>query len=467
MTITERPPATTPPTAPGSPWLGSAPAIRRDLLGTCARAFADQGDVVRFRLGPPGLRRILYMVSHPDGVQRVLAGHSANYRKDSAFYNEIRLLLGDGILTSQDELWLRQKRFVQPLFTARRVAAYADDMVAEAEAMADGWRGRTGSGAGGAAVDLHDEMTRLTLRIVCRVLFGDDTGDAIPVVQRAFPEVSGAVRRRGTAPVRVPLGWPTPLNARARRFQRQLHGVCDDIIARRRRTGGGQSDLVGLLLAAQVDGAGLTDREIRDQVLIFLLAGHETTSTALTYALHLLGRHPDVQRRVRAEVAEVVGDRAPTAADQPGLAYTTMVLKETMRLYPSAPVTGRPSVAEDEICGFTIPAGSDVMVTPWNVHRHPSFWDDPERFDPLRFERTAEQARHRYAWMPFGGGPRACIGQHFSMLESVVVLAVLVRAFDFAAGPDEPPRTVDITLRPAAPVLSTISPVPGRAGPRS
>ena len=192
------------------------------------------------------------------------------------------------------------------------------------------------------------------------------------------------------------------------------------------------------MLDARDEGSSLTDTEVRDQVLIFLLAGHETTSTALTYALHLLGRHPDVQRRVRAEVETIAGERALTAQDVPALEYTTMVLKETMRLYPSAPFLGRRAVQDDQIGGYHIPAGADVVLAPWITHRHPAFWDQPERFDPDRFTPEREKARHRYAWFPFGGGPRACIGQHFSMLESVIALATLVRDFDFAAPPGEP-----------------------------
>jgi cytochrome P450 len=189
-----------------------------------------------------------------------------------------------------------------------------------------------------------------------------------------------------------------------------------------------------------------------------LLAGHETTSTALTYTLHLLGRHPDEQCRVRAEAESVAGGRALTAKDVPTLEYTTMVLKEAMRLYPSAPFVGRRAVEEDQISGYRIPAGAEVVLAPWITHRHPDFWVRPEHFDPDRFTPTRERARHRYAWFPFGGGPRACIGQHFSMLESVIALATLVRDFDFAAPPGEPPRTNHITLRPTHGVPSRVRP---------
>jgi cytochrome P450 len=440
------------PVARGSKLLGSALDLRRDMLGTTERAFREHGDVVRLLVGPPGLRAELYLGFHPDAAQRVL-GSTGGYRKDNTFYTEIRDAFGDGLLTSQDEGWQRQKRFLQPLFTARRVAGYADAMGAQVDELAEQWQQRPAG-----MVDLHAEMTRLTLQIVCRVLFGEDVEPVLPVVRRAFGPLGEAVRRRALAPARLPVGWPSPVNRRLVRARQALHAACDEIIARRRAGAAGAEDLLGLLLDARDDGTALADAEVRDQVLIFLLAGHETTSTALTFTLHLLGRHPEAQRRVRAEVEDVVGDRVPTAADALALPYTTMALKEAMRLFPPAPAVGRRASRDDEICGYRIPAGSEVVLMPWVIHRHPQFWDQPGRFDPERFTPEREKARHRYAWFPFGGGPRACIGQHFSMLESVIALAVLVRAVDFVAPATDPACTNHITLRPVAGVPSHITP---------
>jgi cytochrome P450 len=448
-----------PPVVPGSFLLGSALDLRRDMLSAYERAFHRYGDVARFLVGPPGRRLELYLLFHPDAAQHVLAGSWTNYRKDNVFYSEIRGAFGDGLLTSQDDDWLRQKRFLQPLFTHRRVAGYATAMSEQVDRLAGRWRQRHPG-----TLDLHDEMTRLTLRIVCSILFGQDVRRALPVVQGAFGPLGEAVLRRGMAPVRPPVSWPTPVNRRLARARRALHGVCDEIIANRRagHSPAGRDDMVQLLLDARDNGSALSDAEIRDQVLVFLLAGHETTSTALTFTLHLLGRDPDVQRLVREEVAVVVGDRTPTARDVPALAQTTMALKEAMRLYPSAPLIGRLAVSDDEVGGYRIPAGSNVVVAPWVIHRHPGFWDAPERFDPERFTPEREKARHRYAWCPFGGGPRGCIGQHFSMLESVIALAVLVRDFEFTAPPGEPPYTNHITLRPTAGVPCGVTPIGGR-----
>jgi len=440
------------PLIPGSVLLGSAMELRRDMLTAYERAFQRYGDVVRFRVGPPGARLELHVLSHPDAAHRVLAGASANYRKDNNFYSEIRSAFGDGLLTSQDADWQRQKRFLQPLFGPKRVDGYAAAMGEQVDDLVDRWR----AGSPGL-LDLHEEMTALTLGTVCRILFGEDLDRILPVVQRTFDPLGDAVRRRAMAGLRLPRQWPTPVNRRLLRAERDLHGVCDEIVARRRADGERRQDMLGLLVDARDDGRSLTDAEVRDQVLIFLLAGHETTSTALTYALHLLGRHPDAQRRVRAEVAAVVGDGSITAQHAAALPYTTMVLKETMRLYPSAPLLGRRAVEEDEILGYRIPAGADVVVAPWVVHRHPDFWDQPQRFDPQRFAPEREKARHRYAWFPFGGGPRGCIGQHFSMLESVIALASLVRGFDFVAAPGDPRNTNHITLRPVGEVLSQVT----------
>ena len=443
-----------PPVVPGSFLLGSALDLRRDMLAACERAFHRYGDAVRFRAGPPGARLDLYMLFHPDAAHRVLAGWSANYRKENVFYSELRSAFGDGLLTTQDAQWQRQKRYLQPLFAPKHVNAYAAAMTGQVQQVAQRWRARPPG-----TIDLHAEMTHLTLATVCHILFGEDVGRALPVVQRTFAPLGDAVRRRALAGGRVPLDWPTPVNHRLRKARDELHGVCQEIVAQRRASGDQREDMLGLLLDAQDEAGSLSDAEVRDQVLIFLLAGHETTSTALTYTLHLLGRHPDQQKRVRAEVESVAGERTlATAEDVPSLEYTTMVLKEAMRLYPSAPFLGRRAVEEDQICGYRIPAGAEVVLAPWITHLHPDFWYWPERFDPERFHPEREKARHRYAWFPFGGGPRACIGQHFSMLESVVALATLVREFDFAAPPGEPPRTNHITLRPTQGVPSNIRP---------
>ncbi|GHG11610.1 cytochrome P450 [Streptomyces filamentosus] len=439
------------PVLAGLPVLGSLLDLKGDSLGTFLRARREAGDVVRLTAGPPGLRSHIYAVFSAEGAQQVLAGESANFRKDNTFYQEVRESFGNGLLTSQDEDYLRQRRLVQPLFTKRRVDGYAGAVATEVATLLDEWEK-----AGATTVDVLHETTRLALRAVARILFGTDVDSAVEVVERCFPGVGAYVLSRGYAPLKLPRAWPTPGNRRAAALHRELYEECDRIIAERKaagRAGEEGDDLLTLLIRAESAEDGAFDAtELREQVLVFLLAGHETTATSLGFALHLLALHPEVQRRAHEEVDRVLAGRTPGAADLDALPYVTRVLKETMRLFPAAPLTGRRAVAATEIDGFTIPAGSDVVVAPWVTHRHPAYWEDPERFDPDRFTPEAEAARPRYAWFPFGGGPRACIGQHFSMLESVIALAMILQRHGFEAVDTEVPLTSAITLQAGGPV---------------
>ena len=445
------------PTMPGVPVLGSALDIARDLLGTQLRAMREHGDVVRFSAGPPGARVVLHGVFAPEGVHHVLAGASSRYRKDNRLYDELRTAFGDGLLTSQDDRWLRQKRFLQPLFTHTQVAQYVPAMAAEAGELVQ--RLATAARAG-TDVELHGQTSLLTLRVVGRVLLGSDLDAALPVLRTMLPALSEDLRRRGFSPLPTPSGWPTPLNRRAARHRAALHAAVDELVTVR-RTSGGDDDLLGRLLAARDDGggSGLTDDEVRDQVLIFLFAGSDTTATALTAALHLLGSHPEVQEQAHDEVRAVLDGREPTAADLAALPCLTAVVKEALRLYPPAYGTGRRLTGgDDEIGGVRIPDGADVAVSPWVTHRHARHWDEPERFDPSRFTPEREAARHRYAWFPFGGGPRACIGAHFALLEALTALCAVLTAYRVET-PDRPiPVVPKITLQPAGPVLARLIP---------
>ncbi|WP_277994314.1 cytochrome P450 [Streptomyces sp. MST-110588] len=454
----------------GLPLLASMIDLRRDTLGTFERARREHGDVVRLVAGPPGLRSVFYAVFSPAGAQQVLATGSTVFRKDHPFYEEVRQSLGNGLLTSQDADYLRQRRLVQPLFTKRRVDGYAGTVAEEAAAVADRWRAALapstpaeapagGTAGAWATVDLVTEMNRLALRTVSRVLFGTDVEAAVEVVHRCLPVINTYVVRRGFSPLRPPRHWPTPGNRRAADATARMFEVCDRIIARRRRTNGVPAaaaqegeDLLTLLARAGNEEDGRLDAtEMREQVLIFLLAGHETTATSMAFTLHLLSRHPQEQRRAREEVDRVLGGRAPTADDLGRLPYLTRVLKEAMRLYPAAPVISRRSVEAARIGGFRVPAGADVIVSPWVTQRNPELWPEPERFDPERFTAEQEAARHRYTWFPFGGGPRACIGQYFSMLESLSAIAVLLRAYEFEAVDAHVPVAAGITLQAKGP----------------
>ncbi|WP_055602391.1 cytochrome P450 [Streptomyces aureus] len=445
------------PELAGLPLLGSMFDLKNDSLGTFLRARRDHGDVVRITAGPPGIRATVYGVFSAEGAQQVLAGESANFRKDNAFYQEVRESFGNGLLTSQDEDYLRQRRLVQPLFTRRRVDSYAAAIAAEVTTLAEEWRE-----AGAASVDVLQDMARLALRAVARILFGTDVDAAVEIVENSFPDVGAYVLRRGYSPLNVPRDWPTPGNRRAAAVHQALYEVCDRIIAERRGSGrapGDGQDLLTLLVEAESAEDGSFDAtELREQVLVFLLAGHETTATSLGFALHLLALHPEERKRAHEEVDRVLAGRTPGAGDLDALPYVTRVLKEAMRLFPAAPVIGRRAVAATRIGGVAIPAGADVIVAPWVTHRHPDYWEDAERFDPDRFTPEAEAARPRYAWFPFGGGPRACIGQHFSMLESVIALAMILQRYDMEAVDTVVPVAPAITLQAAGPARCRLTP---------
>ncbi|TJZ43610.1 cytochrome P450 [Streptomyces piniterrae] len=472
-------PATEIPGPAGLPVLGSMLDLRRDSLGAFLRAHREHGDVVRLQAGPPGLRSVFHAVFSPQGAQQILASEAANFRKDHPLYEEVRQSFGNGLLTSQDADYLRQRRLVQPLFTKRRVDGYAAAVTTEAGSLAERWRTMDGG-----TVDLVGEMNRLALRTVSRILFGTDVEAAVDVIHRCAPVINDYVVRRAYVPVKVPREWPTPGNRRAREATEEVTAVCDRIIAERRAaaaTGTGTStstststgtgtgtgttgplpadDLLSLLAEAANEQDGSLDAtEVREQVLIFLLAGHETTAISMAFTLHLLASHPKEQAHVREEIDEVLADGTPTAADLDRLPRLTRALKEAMRLYPPAPVVSRRAVAATEIGGFRIPAGADVVVAPWVTHRDPQLWEDPERFDPDRFTPEREAGRHRYAWFPFGGGPRACIGQHFSMLESVLALATLLRAYELEAVDEEVPASAGITLQATGPARVRLHP---------
>ena len=376
--------------------------LSRDQLGTYEQLVAEYGDVVRLTLGIPGLRRVVYLVSHPDGVEQVLAGDPDGYSKNTPFYDEIAAYLGNGLLTSGGRHWRQQRRTVAPLFSHRRIAGYVDVMAEEARRLADRW---DAAAASEAPIDVGAGMVDYALRTVGRVLFGADVDAAVPVIRATFPVLNEHVRRRGITPLRLPRSWPVPAQRRAAAAQRTLYEVVDAVIDRRTRATAPGQDLISLLLAARdpETGARLSLQEIRDQVLIFLLAGHETTSTALTFTIDLLGRHHDAQAAVQREIADVLADRSPHAGDIGALAVTSMAVKEAMRLYPPAYALGRVAETEVTIGGHRIPSGSLLLLCPWVTHRRDgSLAGSPAvRSRPFRAQRGGRPATVRL--LPFRG----------------------------------------------------------------
>ncbi|WP_424214055.1 cytochrome P450 [Streptomyces sp. BI20] len=442
------------PLVPGQPFLGSLKELREDVLAAYLKAQSTVGDVVRFQAGPPGMRTEVYGAFSPEAVRQILAGQAPAFRKDNPTYTEIRETVGNGLLTSQDAEYAFQRRMVQPLFTPKRVGGYASVVHAEAMRTLDAWKT-----APEATTDVGADTAEFALRVVGRVLFGTDTDTAADVIRRCFPVIGESVLRRGLSPVRVPRTWPTPANRRTEAARRELYAVCDAIIERRIAAGEREEreDMISLLLRARdEDGAALDADAVRDQILIFLLAGHETTATTLAYALHLLAAHPEVQAAARAEVDAVLGDRPAGAADLDALPLLGRIVKETTRLYPAVAIMGRRCVTDTEVDGHRIPAGADVYVTPWVTHRRPDLWERPEEFHPDHFLPEAEATRPRHAWFPFGAGPRACVGARFSTLEITVALATVLRHTALhavaPAGAPLPPADLGMALRPAGPL---------------
>lgn len=424
------------------------PTLRADPLAAISSLTRAHGDLVRVPL-PRGHQLVL--TSRPELVGHVLVGNQDNYRK-ARTYRPLTELLGNGLLTNEGESWARQRRLVQPMFARRRIDAFAPAMVDAASSAMDRWAEL----GGGAVVDVADEMSALTLDVVGRALFSADLsgeagemGPALETVLTAFVKV-----------VRHPLfllvpdyhRWPTPARLRARGAERHLRGVVDGLITRRRAAPAGreEKDLLDALLAARDDdGNPLDEQQVRDELMTFLLAGHETTANALAWTLLLLSRHPDARQRLVAEVDDVLSGRAATAADLGKLEWTSAVLSESMRLYPPAWMIEREARHADELDGIRVPAGSVVATPPYLVHRNPDHWPNPEGFDPRRFLSGAPE-RHRLAYLPFGGGRRQCVGGGFAMLEAVLLLATITQRFELDLVPGHQPQALTaVTLRPA------------------
>jgi cytochrome P450 len=421
---------------------------QRDPLGLFQRSLHDLGDYVGFRFGP--FRYLL--VNDPDGVRHILVDNNRNYRK-SRSYEGLKLVLGQGLLTSEGDFWRRQRRLAQPAFHKERMASFAEMMVSDTSAMLQRWRG-----AENATLDVHHEMMRLTLRIVTRTLFSTDSDTDAEAVGSAIAVAIDYVNDYSDALIRLPTWLPTRKNLRFRRAKRTLDSLVLRIIDERRRSGQDVGDLLSLLMSAKDEDTReqMTDRQLRDEVMTIVLAGHETTANLLTWAFYLLAKHPIAAQRLRREVEEVLGGRVPSIEDLPRLTYTRKVLEETLRLYPPAWVLEREAIGSDAIGGFRVLPKTIVAVAPYSLHRHPRYWQDPEDFDPERFapERVAE--RPKYSYLPFGAGPRLCIGNGFAMMEAQIILAMVMGDCGLHLVPDFQVELVpSITLRPRRGVLMT------------
>jgi cytochrome P450 len=411
------------PSPPGHILWGHAPELSRDPLGALLRWQREHGDVVRIRLGTD----VAHVVTHPHDVRRVLQENHTNYSKDTRGYAKLSLIMGRGLLTSDGDHWRKQRRLAQPAFHRRRIAALADIVVNAAEDALVSWRRYA---TRGEPFDVAQEMMRIALRVVGEALFGVDLSQEATRVQDAIRFIQQDAGRRIHSAFDVPLAVPTPNNVKLQRATAALDEILHRVIRRRRQQiegGDAANDLLGMLLQACSGEVGMSDAELRDELMTMFLAGHESTANALTWCWCLLSEHGDVRDRMRDEARAVLGARRATYEDVAALRFTAAVFKETMRLYPPAWSMGRAPIEEALIGGYPVPAGSLVFLSPYVTHRHPAFWDEPEAFRPQRFVDDPSRDKLAAGYFPFGAGPRRCIGLHFAMMEGVLVLATIAR----------------------------------------
>jgi cytochrome P450 len=425
-----------------------------DSVGTLQRMFDRHGDIVRW----PMPHDEVHVVYHPEGVKHLLQDNYRNYVKGPA-YVAMKPIVGEGLLLSEGDKWLRLRRLTQPPFHRHKLSGFVDTMLHFARGTFDKWEGLVQRGE---IIDAEKEMVELTLGIVGATLFSSHLTGEAPRVGAAVTDMFQVLERRVNSLLPLPLSVPTPANRRFLRAKKALDEVVGGVIERKHRVGPDkENDLLSMLMQVRDadTGEGMSDQQLHDSVMTMIIGGHETTANTLAWTWYLLTQNPDVEQRLFEELDQVLGGRDPALEDLPKLQYLNRVLDEVLRLYPPAWMLARRALQEDVISGYRIPAGSLVYFSPYMVHRHPAHWPDPERFDPDRFLPEHNENRARFAYFPFGGGPRQCIGGSFAMMELQLVLAVGLQRFRprLAPGHQVSPKLM-ITLRPRDGVKLVLEP---------
>jgi len=418
-TISTSAPARRPmPGPPRAATLGLLLRMVRNRLEVMEYGATRYGDAVRLPLGP----KTLHVFNRPDYAKHVLADNAANYQKGIGQVHA-RRVIGDGLLTSEGELWRKQRKTVQPVFQPKRIARQAAVMADEAEKLV----ARLRDHAGREPVDIRAEMTGLALGVLGHTLIDTDLGE-FESIGHSFEVVQDQAMFEVMSLGAVPMWIPHPKQLRFRRARRDLQAIVDQLAAESGAHPAGDDLISRLVDSVRKEADPQVGRtRMRDELVTMLLAGHETTASTMSWAFYLLDQHPEAWDRVHAEASEVFGQGPLDAEALHGLKFTTMVLQETMRLYPPVWLLPRIAKADDEIDGYHVPAGSDVLISPYLLHRHPGLWPDPQRFDPERFEPARHAGRDRYAYIPFGAGPRFCVGNSLGMMEATIVLATVAR----------------------------------------
>jgi cytochrome P450 len=397
-------------------------AVRRNPTAVFLDAARRHGDVAYLKIGP----RRGYLLTNPADVRHVLQDNAANYRK-SPLYDTLRQSLGNGLLTSEGAFWLRQRRIAQPAFHRQRMAALAGVMTDAVREIAADWHAVADAGT---PIDIGDEMMRLTRTVVLQALLGADLGPFTAQIDGAWKVMNEHIGDSFWS-LGLTKGWPTPRNRRFEAARAVLRGAVEYAIRQRRAQSGTGDDLLSMLMEARDEetGESMDDEQLRVEVTTFLLAGQETTSLALTWTFYLLSQHPAVRERLEGELDTVLGPRPPAYGDLASLPFTRQVIDESMRIYPPAWGFSRQALGDDELGGYRLPRGWLAFLMPYVLHRLPAFWPDPERFDPERFSPARAADRPKFAYLPFGAGPRQCIGNHFALLEAHLTVATLARQY--------------------------------------
>ncbi len=429
-----------PPGPKGRFLLGSLIEVSRDWLGFYKSCAEEYGDVVCVHLAHVPV----YLVVHPRDIETVLVTNAGNFTK-SADYRALARVLGRGLLTSEGEFWKRQRSLIQPAFHRQSIVAYAAVMTRAAGRMLDSWKDK-------GERNIHEDMMRVTLEIVAQCLYGAEVTDAAERVGKAMEVVTERFVNNASLAMVFPFDIPVLFAPREWLAIRELNEIIGTIIRERRSSDQPREDLLDMLLRARdADGNPMSDAQLRDEVMTLFLAGHETTAIALSWACYLIAQDPHIETKLAEELRAVLGDRGPTPEDLPRLRYTEMVLKEAMRLYPAVWGIGRKAVAECELGGYRMPTGSNIFILQWRTQRDPRFFPDQERFDPERWREDPVRSGKipRFAYFPFGGGPRVCVGASFAMMEATLLLAMIQQRYHLEIVPGHPIELfASVTLRP-------------------
>jgi cytochrome P450 len=423
--------------------VGSVFEFAQDRLGFIMDMASQYGDVVNYRLA--NLNMI--QVNSPQGIQRILQENNHNYIKGPIF-DVFRLFFGNGLFTSEGEFWLRQRRLMQPIFHRQKLAAFGEVMTGSTQEMLERWQPYA---LDGRPLDVAHEMTRLTMQIITRALFSSAIPGQVQAIEEALTTILAYIAHTFDTPFYPPLGVPTPYNLRVRAAQRLLDQTVYAIIEERLHHPVDVDDLLSLLMSARDEetGEGMSDKQLHDEVLTLFVAGHETTANALSWAWLQLSKQPEVERRLHSELDSALGGRLPKAGDVSKLPYTRMVIDEVLRLHPPAWITNRTPLKDDVVCGYHIPAGVTINLSPYVTHRLPAYWENPEDFDPERFSPERSAGRPPFAYFPFGGGPHQCIGKGFALMEAQLIMATVMQRYQLELVPGHPVKELaQVTLRP-------------------